>query len=384
MLGSNVGVRSDRGCILSYAKFQVSYSVMDYTKLNEEASIFQHMYYYQTQYSPYSGSRDSYPSSSSSVQFLFNKSNGTKHSTLSSNITFKPSVKPQSQRPFVSLTKQEVNNVKKFVFFIGYPRSGHSIIGSYLDAHPNVIIAHEYPLFKNLLRAKMSKFSIYNYLYKSSYDELINGWRGRKNIDSKGYSLSVEGLWQATFDKLTVIGNKQGGATVQLFRRSPRAFFTSLNYLQSVVNIPILILHVIRNPFDMISTQTLYMHTGIKGVKAKASEDKKFNDSVLLKATATDMMERAAAAKEIMSKVNLPILEIHHEDLIKDPISTMKYVCGFIGIECSSHYLDTCKNSTYVSYSKSRHTVVWPRSIIDLVTQQLDNFYFFQRYSYSN
>lgn len=34
-------------------------------------------------------------------------------------------------------------SVRTFVLFVGYPRSGHSLIGSIMDAHPNIIIAHE-------------------------------------------------------------------------------------------------------------------------------------------------------------------------------------------------------------------------------------------------
>ena len=45
------------------------------------------------------------------------------------------------------LSPQVIAGVKKFVFFIGYGRSGHSIIGSIMDAHPHVVIAHEFFLF---------------------------------------------------------------------------------------------------------------------------------------------------------------------------------------------------------------------------------------------
>lgn len=67
---------------------------------------------------------------------------------------------------FVPLTRSVIDGVEKFVIFIGYPRSGHSIIGSYMDSHTNMIIAHEYPLFKNLSQKKMSKYALFNVLYK--------------------------------------------------------------------------------------------------------------------------------------------------------------------------------------------------------------------------
>lgn len=37
----------------------------------------------------------------------------------------------------------DLSKIHTFVLFVGYPRSGHSLIGSIMDAHPNVIIAHE-------------------------------------------------------------------------------------------------------------------------------------------------------------------------------------------------------------------------------------------------
>ena len=33
--------------------------------------------------------------------------------------------------------------VNSFVQFLSFPRSGHSLIGSLLDAHPNAIVSHE-------------------------------------------------------------------------------------------------------------------------------------------------------------------------------------------------------------------------------------------------
>ena len=47
-----------------------------------------------------------------------------------------------------NLTKEVIDGIEKFVLFIGYPRSGHSIVGSLMDAHPHVVIANEFLLLK--------------------------------------------------------------------------------------------------------------------------------------------------------------------------------------------------------------------------------------------
>ena len=32
------------------------------------------------------------------------------------------------------------DDLKAFVMFVGYPRSGHSIVGALLDAHPHLTV----------------------------------------------------------------------------------------------------------------------------------------------------------------------------------------------------------------------------------------------------
>ena len=69
-----------------------------------------------------------------------------------------------STHPFIPLSKQTVEDVEKFVFFIGYPRSGHSIIASLMDAHPNIVIAHQYNVFGEWVKGKTFKYRIKNFI----------------------------------------------------------------------------------------------------------------------------------------------------------------------------------------------------------------------------
>src|SRR5690349_21009491 len=43
-------------------------------------------------------------------------------------------------------------DVERFCLFVGYPRSGHSLIGSLLNAHHEVVIAHEMDAHKYIMR----------------------------------------------------------------------------------------------------------------------------------------------------------------------------------------------------------------------------------------
>ena len=35
------------------------------------------------------------------------------------------------------------SQVESYCMFIGTPRSGHSLVGAFLDAHPDAVVAHE-------------------------------------------------------------------------------------------------------------------------------------------------------------------------------------------------------------------------------------------------
>src|SRR4051812_7341147 len=84
------------------------------------------------------------------------------------------------------------SGVKTFCMFLGYPRSGHSLVGSLLDAHPNMVIAHELDVLK-FVRAGFSCEQIFYLLLENSENYAK---AGRKY---SGYSYAVPNQWQGRF-----------------------------------------------------------------------------------------------------------------------------------------------------------------------------------------
>ena len=84
---------------------------------------------------------------------------------------------PRIRETFVPLTEDEIAGVEKFVLFVGYARSGHSIIGSFLDAHPSIVIAHEFMIFKKWLSHSgdtiRNKSALFNKLYRKSFENYV-------------------------------------------------------------------------------------------------------------------------------------------------------------------------------------------------------------------
>jgi hypothetical protein len=63
--------------------------------------------------------------------------------------------------------KTSFDQVENFCMFIGYPRSGHTLVGSLLDAHPNIILADELNALK-FIEAGFSERQIFYLLLRNS------------------------------------------------------------------------------------------------------------------------------------------------------------------------------------------------------------------------
>ena len=287
---------------------------------------------------------------------------------------------PPTASTFTPLSKQVVEGVEKFVFFVGYPRSGHSIIGSMMDAHPDIIIAHEFMLFKKWQndRGLLNKSYLFNTLYRDSYEDATKGLR-TSDAAEKGYTLEMASSWQGRFRQLRVIGDKSGGQTAMVYRDSSKRACGIFNELVDTVKVPIHAIHVVRNPYDMIATAMLYN----AGKHGKATTDHPYRNDKLLQKFIQEIHSLASAVQGIITNCHLEnTLEIHSADYVKDPKGTLQQICDFLDVECPEDYLQECGDKTFKQLSTSRKLVVWNPEAHTRVKAIIEEFPFFHRYSF--
>lgn len=103
------------------------------------------------------------------------------------------------------------DGVQTFVLFIGYARSGHSLVGSILDAHPQIIIPHEFKViskwedYKNTSKGDsgLLKNRLFFDIQALSREQAMFG--NRASSCPSGYCYHVSGQWQGTYkDKIKV------------------------------------------------------------------------------------------------------------------------------------------------------------------------------------
>lgn len=243
------------------------------------------------------------------------------------------------------------DDVKTYVLFIGYPRSGHSLVGFLLDAHPNAIVASQ----TSTLRYFRHGFSA-----RQTFSCIVQNSRkvARLGREWRSYSYAVPNQWQGRFEKLQVIGDCTG---LTRMRKNPRLLKAVQEKLQGV---ELKLIHVIRNPYDNISTMK---HRS--GESLPESVERYFSMCKIVEQLKTQVAPGA-------------VYDLNHEALISDPERTLKDLCRFVGLSAGGNYCKDCAGIIFKSPHKTRADAEWNRDLIESVKRRMDGFPFLSGYSY--
>jgi hypothetical protein len=257
--------------------------------------------------------------------------------------------------------RESFRDVETYCTFIGYPRSGHSIIGSLLDAHPKIIIAHELDALK-FLEEGVGRERIYSLLLHKS--QLFK----KRGAVSSGYTYKVPNQWQGEYEALKVIGDKKGAGTIKRLQERPEL----LDRLRQTIDVPVKFVHVLRNPYDNITT-------------IFSRKQQKLEAPPTLDESADYYFSLCETVAEVKARVGADdVLDVRLEDFIADPEATLTTVCRFLGLEASEEYLRDCASIVYDSPNKSRHKAAWSPEQIDAVARRMETFPFLAGYSYES
>ena len=245
-------------------------------------------------------------------------------------------------------------DIQTYVMFVGYPRTGHSLIGSLLDAHPNIVIAHELDALK-LFSCGFSRRQVFHLLLENSRKMAASG------RSHSGYSYEVPNQWQGRFEQLQVLGDKKGATSAMRFYRAPRL----LANVRRKIGHELKFVHVIRNPYDVLATMT------------RRSPRKTL-------ATHIEVFFQLCSSIERLKKELDPkqIFDVRLESFIEDPQPHLDRLCSFIGVGADAGYLKDCASIVFESPKKSRFDIGWDRDSVAKVGERMAAFSFLSGYSY--
>ncbi len=247
------------------------------------------------------------------------------------------------------------HQVESFCLFIGYPRSGHSLVGSLIDAHADAVIAHELDALSYVAK-QASKEELFAAI-------LDNATRfGREGRQWTGYDYSVPGANNGRFDKLQVIGDKKGGMALALLAQNEEL----LTGLHHIVGVPLRLLHVVRNPFDNITTISRRSE-----LELEKAMDYYFS-----------LVETAAKVRRQCPQFQC--LDLRHETLVDDPRGTLQEILDHLGLEPLEDYFENCAQIVYRSPNKSRRKGAWKPALIRQVEAEMVKYPFLAGYTFDD
>jgi hypothetical protein len=250
---------------------------------------------------------------------------------------------------------QTFESVETFCIFVGYPRSGHSLVGSLLDAHPNAVIAHELNVLKCVEKG-FSKGRIFRLVLENSRRVAKSG------REWEGYSYKVPNQWQGRFERLQVVGDKKGGASTRIISSAPDI----LRGLRDIIDTDVRFIHVVRNPYDNIST---------------IFKQRRHNQS--LRPVIEDYLSLCAINSDIRDRVGGDsVFDLRHEAFVEGPKKLLGDLCGFLGLERREGYLEDCASLVFDSPRKTRYDIEWNSGEIAVVQEGIDHYEFLKGYSY--
>lgn len=298
---------------------------------------------------------------------------------------------PVGENQNVTVTKlsnSAVKSVKKFIFFVGYPRSGHSIVGSLLDSHPNMVVSNQFALFRRLTEDPVYKHPtrsfLYNAIYRNSVCSHYFGLRAQE-ATKKGYTLHVDNSWQGRYDgTIQVIGDKTGGNTgMTYFNNGHQSFLKQYKRLLSIVKVPILVFHVVRNPFDNIATMVI--RSPKSGVSIlDLTPDHPYKNKESLDNAIAAYFSRVHTVDKMMTELDLTVIEVHIQDLIEKPKKAFSEICDRLEVFCSNNFLKTVAEKMFPDVTKTHLLIEWTPEQIKRVRKEMQRYTFLHQYTLDN
>ncbi len=249
--------------------------------------------------------------------------------------------------------RRHFDEVRAFCLFIGYPRSGHSIVGAQLNAHRAAVIAHESDAPAHILAG-------------ASRDELFARLLARAAwFKSRGhrsnYDYAIAHPWQGRFETLQVLGDKRGGAVSRALAEHPDL----LDRTRALVRVPLRLIHVVRNPYDNIAAIARWHALSLA-------------DSVDFYFRHADAV--AAAASQLDPS---ELHTVRHEDMIADPRAALAGLLRHLDLADYPGYRDACAAAVFTAPTRTRHTAAWTTAERRAIEQRMRGRPFLEGYTFA-
>lgn len=251
-------------------------------------------------------------------------------------------------------------SVRTCCLFLGTVKSGGTLIGAMLDAHPQAVIADEADPLR-YLDLGFRRNQIFHLLAKTAHREALKGRVTARRLDP--YALAIPGQHQGVAIQPVVVGDSRAGPTT---RRLGDDLELVGRWRALLGDVDDRYIHVVRNPFDPIAAMVRRGRRTLQNaIDDFASQCRRM---VTLRGHLTDQH----------------VLTVRYDDLLADPTAQIRMVCTFVGLHTDPKYLADCARLIDGSRTPERQTITWSPDAVAAVEALVDRYQFLQGYAYAD
>jgi hypothetical protein len=290
------------------------------------------------------------------------------------------------------------DRVDTFVMFAGYPRSGHSLVATLLDAHPNLLIADEAGTLKE---DDIFAQNTTDLLLRTCFERDLWKWSGFESADERergrvhsddgiiSYNYSIPGMWQGRFSCLKVVGDKKGSNLPLMLTRDRDGTLRKLQFIRDK-RLKLKWFHVIRNPFDNVATMTSQKmswngtHDNVDIVVDHRNQSSWAQNHDALEKKWGMYKDMNDLIEGFFAQSPDDVLHVYDPDLIANPHAEITRWCNFLGVHCSKQYLDACAKKIYKHTYRSRTRFEWDMKFVREIEAYLKQSPFLNRFTFDS
>ena len=274
------------------------------------------------------------------------------------------------------------------VLTIGFPRSGSSLLGYLLTAHPSMVVADEPTITTNFVKYSGALREIdkeirprtYN-LYEANLTEMFDYILGVDHIrleqfvkfgkkqrednrvakTRKHRYAYIPTQYQGRFKRLKVIGVKYSDINSRIL--SEDEVLENLKKKLEERDILLKFIFTVRNPYDIFAS----------GANARRGK---------MQQHFTTMCEcNARILKQVHTR---DVFISRHEDMVKDPSSQLTKLCDFLQVPISQGYLEDCSCLVAKELHRSRYKHDWTKEEKKKIASSIEKYDFFSGYDWES
>lgn len=236
---------------------------------------------------------------------------------------------------------------------IGHTKSGGSLLGAMLDAHPSVVFGDEVDILE-LCSAGFTPDQIFRTLERSASREAAGGRVTARRLG--GYSLSMPG-WQGLHDRPTVAGVSRAGPTTRVLSDTEGIME---DFLGTFTDHRVVAFHVVRRPHDSVAAMVL-----------RSGRD--------LQEAIADYTEQCVRL-EHLRRLLPDVLTVHYRELTESTSEVVTRILEHLSVEVIDSHIDSCVSLIDPGMTPESELVDWDAPALDALAAVARRFDFLEPY----